>query len=176
MKEVPSLIPEFFFDVIARLIPGVVMVYLIGWTKLEDELTVQAIFFSILISYLIGYILNIISSIIWDLLLFSHKKMLNIFKGFTTPHTLQEIWDISYEKVNPIERLKILKMIAEFQMFRSLSIIPIFLIFYSEHIAPPSALNSPWTQLALFILFVVCMLGTYIGKCQALESTLKIPK
>jgi nicotinamide riboside transporter PnuC len=173
IKEFISSIPEFFYDLIARLIPGSIFIvlYIYELPSKSEELNVLTISFAIIISYFLGIIFSLIGTEVWGLMLFNHKELLKIYFPKNVMYTDQYIWNISRSSFKPADRKLITKMMAEKTMFCSTS-----LIFFIALIFPPYKIffiNTCHMRSCFIILFLImtfCMITMHKWICLNVDN------
>jgi hypothetical protein len=121
MDEIPEKIPELYFDVIARLVPGAVIlgIYTIHDNKLSEGL--GTLFFGIVFSYALGYLLEISSATLIDFHFLNRFLPGRFDTGRSKLASNAQLWEHCNKK-NGTERVIFLKMLAEQALFRSLSV------------------------------------------------------
>jgi hypothetical protein len=148
MGEIAALIPEIYYDIIARIIPGIFFLGLYKFNSISTAST-KEIFYGLICSYILGLLFHIIS---WRILYTLMKKLLPFF-NFKEE---KKHWDLIWNKPVP-DRNMFTKMMAEKALFRNLSFASLILAIY-----PPCIFVCiccyPWIfGIVLFILFVLCM-------------------
>jgi len=162
VKDSLSSIPDLFYDLIGRLIPGSLFLALVFWPWLSKELNIQTISLAIIISYFLGLFFSVIGNNLWGSLLFNHKTRIKKFMRGNPCHKDQEIWDISRGTINILDRRLITKMMAEKTMFSSLTLICLIAAVF-----PPTEFFIQNTFLVRlfflvsFFLMVFCMITVH---------------
>ena len=163
--EKMGVFPDFFFDIISRLVPGIILLYPYHFNYINQKLSIQAIIVGLTFAYVLGFILNIIGGPIWSVLFRRHALLSRLFKP-NAYYRGDEIWKNKRKNILAIQRKLMVKVRAEFILFRSLTLLPpIFIV-----IKPP-ALTISITQLLLsFLLFCFCMIYTYRTACSSFDE------
>jgi hypothetical protein len=110
--KITDLVPYAWFDLIARMIPGSVAIFLFYRIRFQSAGPIEFLLVAILI-YLVGFSLEKISALI--------HKLPCIQKFFPTDEDLDlTLWDAA-NIVHQNGSIKVGKMLAELQLFKSLS-------------------------------------------------------
>jgi hypothetical protein len=143
--EVPSSIPEIYFDIIARVVPGAIAIAAYKFDSLSTNLNTPTISFALLCSYFIGMVLQIIGELIWKVWNNIRPKLptinpkLKLFKL----HPLLKIW--KWLRHLPIaERPVFTKMLAERSMFQATALLGLFWIFFPPPIVTENYHHAAW--------------------------------
>jgi hypothetical protein len=72
----PSSVPEIYFDIIGRVIPGSVAIGLYQFDSLTHTLNTPTVSFALVASYFLGMILDIVGSRLWELLFYAAQPAL----------------------------------------------------------------------------------------------------
>ena len=59
-----SVVPEVYYDLIARIIPGVLVLWIYGWADVEEGVDVPRLSIGLVLAYTIGLSLNMIVDVI----------------------------------------------------------------------------------------------------------------
>ena len=158
-----SLIPQIYYDLIARIIPGIILITIfiifLGCPCLSKTIDYKIIIgFVLILSYGMGFVLEIACNIIWDEFICNEKS----FKSD------KKLWRWIR---NSDKSILLTKMMAEKAMFRSMvliSIIAFFLILINPWIIPYCLTCVLLLSLLLPIIFAVCMFRVYRWILEAL--------
>jgi len=165
-----SLIPDFFYDVLLRLIPGTLLLSLYFFDALKQSLNIQTITIALMIAYVLGYTMNILSGTLWNWLLFKHRRWINFILQGRTHYDYPDIWKITIHELPGMDRILVTKSIGEHLLYKSLTLIPLVCLFYKPGILITLSPLSYWGGLAtLFVLFTFCMLSTYRWLCGSMD-------
>ena len=150
MKETINLIPELFYDIISRFVPATVLLVIYFPEYLSYEFNFQTTIFLIFLIYIIGFLLGNFGSIIWSKFYFDHPILIKlVFSRKVKYYTSSEIWKYTLGIIDEKEKNGHKKLIAEYVMFRSLSIQVFFFLFYR-----PDFLNDFTNLEFFFFLFI----------------------
>jgi hypothetical protein len=143
--ELPSSIPEIYFDVIARVVPGAIAIAAYKFNSLSSNLNTPTISFALLCSYFIGMLLQVVGELIWKFWNNLKPKLpaVNPKLKIIELHPLLEIWD--WLRHLPIaERPVFTKMLAERSMFQATALLGLFWIFFPPPIVLDNYHGSAW--------------------------------
>jgi hypothetical protein len=149
-------IPNFYYDIMTRIIPGCV---LIGSYSDFGKISIsefQSSVFFLLSAYLLGYVLNLFSVDIWDKVFYTRKYSTKVFKKLNG-YNERDVWDLIRKKVQPENRDILIKMLSEFLMMKSLSLVAAIWL-----ISPPNLFSKIHN-----LPFPGIILNTF-GKCPRL--------
>lgn len=163
MPEEPKLesssVPEIYFDIIARIIPGALIFGLFGLKKLSEKFGAGSDLIILFIaSYLTGIVLGILAGIFWGAVLWIYDR---IYEGgkFEKLHDDGKLW-LWIRKLPANERNRFTKMMAELNLFCSLSFGALLMLCCQSSI--PSENKIDWRYLlAAFVIFSFCMIAVY---------------
>jgi hypothetical protein len=114
-----SAIPEIYYDLIARIVPGALFLSVYGWKQIDERFDAGKLSFALILSYLIGLVLNLLAGRFWHFAFFKRRKRLG--KRAQTVRSDGELW-LWIRNLSPGDRNRYTKMIAEKMLFSSLSI------------------------------------------------------
>jgi hypothetical protein len=144
--EVSALIPEIYYDIIARLIPGLVTI----WINFPDILKQ-----SFLVVILLGYVMGITS----------HMAVIIIVDKIITKSTDDKEWRWIRRLASNLDRNIYAKAMAERAMFKNFSLVSIItLSIYIYHHYATNTLPKcdPKYVAILIIMCVVCGYFAYV--------------
>ena len=155
LKEIASVLPEFHFDVLARVVPGVLTVALYGWEKTQLTSSFASVSLVLVLGYVIGITIDVLSDMILGKpLLFIGKLLSPIFKRLTYENVRpirndQRLWG-DLRRAGDSQYLVLTKMMAEKAMLRGAILIAIVTVFF-----PPDLLTPDRRCLSFVALFVL---------------------
>lgn len=123
-----SVIPEVYFDIIGRLIPGGLLLGVYFFRNLKEDLNFPTTVFAFICSYSIGFSLNILGEFISVIV----SKIEYIFKE--KPVETEDIWGKIRKDLRESDKVLMIKLYAEFAMFKSLTIGIIICMIYRPNI------------------------------------------
>ncbi len=153
-----ALIPEFYYDIIGRVVPGILIVclYLPCDVKAgELETTLLLLIFS----YFLGLTLDVVSDRIFYFIHFLLDEKWSVLPKFLKVETDGKLWDWT-RTLRRSDQLPLKKMFAEKAIFR----IGTFVALISTAIPPPALQEGPHrivTSLAATCVFLLCLHGMY---------------
>ncbi|HET9418877.1 MAG TPA: hypothetical protein VFO30_06010 [Chthoniobacterales bacterium] len=133
--ELPSSIPEIYFDIIARVVPGAIAIAAYNFDSLSKNLNTPTISFALLCSYFLGMLLEIVGDSIWNNTFYKLQPGLRaktLFWGrlkLFDFDSLKDIWEW-LRKLPAAERPVFTKMTAERSMFQTTALLFLFWIFF----------------------------------------------
>jgi len=144
-----SAIPEIYYDIIARVVPGALILgTYYGWQDFDlSKLGVGLIF-----SYMLGLVLDVVEGPFWCPWFWLWSKL---WKKAKKCKTNDQLWQ-GIRRLPLIDRTLYTKMMAEKILFSSLSIGTLVMC-----LAPPTeciAHIGRWHFALLFVVFTACML------------------
>ena len=155
--EIPSSVPEIYFDIIARVVPGAIAIGLYSFGPNLHEFNTPTIgFVALICSYFLGMILHIVSDRLWDWGFYSWQPSAAECCSFFHLYKDADLWRWIRLSLGPTDRNVFTKMMAEKAMFRSTSLIAIASAFY-----PPIILHSVYPGSAWHIAIPSFLLLAY---------------
>jgi len=133
--ELPSSIPEIYFDIIARVVPGAIAIAAYNFDSLSKNLNTPTISFALLCSYFLGMLLEVIGDSIWNNTFYKWQpawRGKSLFGGrlkLFDFDSLEQIWEW-LRKLPAAERPVFTKMTAERSMFQTTTILFLFWILF----------------------------------------------
>jgi hypothetical protein len=124
LKSLQAAVPQIFYDLIGRIIPGAAMVssYTFNATTFK-EMTLATELLGLMVCYLIGFILQMLGSELWSIVAYPRFKSLGKhFEYFKIDPEDSELWHWIHTKTTPLNRDLFFKRMAEKTMLWSLSI------------------------------------------------------
>ena len=152
-SSLSSQIPNFYFDLIARIIPGIIATsfYLPNFNlQAFFEKNTLSIF---ILSYFVGLILNTLSVDIWRWVYKETPLLRLISLRKLSPYEDRPIWSWLRYEVKPKYRGIFIKMLAELIMLKSTTLISFIWLIY-----PPSILNNCFQDVRAVILIIFLIL------------------
>jgi hypothetical protein len=152
-----SAIPEIYYDIIARVVPGALILgTYYGWQDFDlSKLGIGLIFF-----YMLGLVLDVVERPFWRFWFWLWSKLCKKAKKCETNDQLLE----GIRHLPPIDRTLYTKMMAEKTLFSSLSIGALVMC-----LAPPNECVvhirqwhfhiERWLFAFLYVVFTACMLS-----------------
>lgn len=132
MDNLNSLIPEFYYDLICRIVPGVILCFIFGWSVQDNLVPLGELSGAILaplafvLSYATGFVLDIFSG---SILRFPNWMF---FKGLSriTRRDKRMVWETNVWQVilsveDDAHRSKLKKMMAERAVLRNLLVLSV---------------------------------------------------
>mgnify|MGYP001034786350 CR=1 FL=1 len=162
MKDLALLVPEFYFDLIARILPGgcACLFFFYPWHDISYIPETTFGFFSATgIFYVIGFIIDLLGDFIFSYFSVRERERRNI---------VQKVQNHFSDRKDLFLYSRFLKMCAELVMLRSLAIICLGLSFISVFF--PVSKESAWylslLPLSAFVAFVVILVSfMYFEEC-----------
>ena len=133
--EIPSSIPEIYFDIIARVVPGAIAIAAYSFDSLSKNLNTPTISFALLCSYFLGMLLEIIGDSIWNNTFYKVQPKLRgkaLFGGrlkLFDFDSLEHLWEW-LRQLPAAERPVFTKMTAERSMFQTTALLFLFWIVF----------------------------------------------
>jgi hypothetical protein len=152
-KKLSDYIPEFYFDIIARLVPGGLTCIIYGWQSLGTLGSAFSILIGLVVSYFLGILLDVVSDLVLGRLVF--RWFISALKKFVRLYTFMpdnELW-LLIRQLPEKQVIIFNKMMAEKAMLRSAILVNIIAFFY-----PPSLIPAHRTLLVCFISLIVLLL------------------
>jgi hypothetical protein len=157
-SNVASLIPEFYYDLIGRVVPGVLVGFLYGWGGDIQFTNFGTISVGIVLAYFLGLTLDVFS----DRLFYRAYRMLSPLIKYVSFLRVEDdgsLWNWT-RALPTVEQIPLKKMFAEKVLFR----IAAFVALVSVFVPPPIFKNCPyriWIALIFAGLFFFCLHGMY---------------
>ncbi len=148
-----SAIPEIYYDLIARIVPGALILGTYGWGQIDKGFDVGKLGVGLLFSYMLGLLLNLAAERFWHYAYFNWRTKL--WKSARDRKTDGELW-LWIRRIPLVDRNLYTKMMAEKTLFSSLSIASLVMF-----VAPPYEFVVHdirwWHSALLFTIFSACM-------------------
>ena len=150
-----SAIPEIYYDLIARIVPGALILSAYGLGQIDKKFYAGEITFALILSYVIGLVLDILAGWFWWVTFFKRQKFWK--KGWKNADRYKndgELW-LWIRSLRLVDRNLYTKMMAEKMLFASLSLASLFM-FLIVLIRPPVCplyCISRWYSIVVLILF-----------------------
>ena len=147
-----SAVPEVYYDIIARIIPGTLALWIYGWTDVEKGFDFAKLSIGLVLSYTIGLTLNMIVNAVAQPLWKAFQKRAEWIRNRTKNRRDDgELW-LWIRKLPLRDRNLYTKMMAEKALFSSLATISL-----SAAVIPPRSaqlhISRWWAPLA----FSICL-------------------
>lgn len=122
-----SLIPEIFFDIIGRVIPGLILIILYQLPTCAMQITNLDIALELIASYVIGFLLEIITQTIEYVIYLGVRSVPIKIICHNYCYTDNKLWKCIRKSGNYLNSIK---MMAEKSMFRSLTLVAIIIFIW----------------------------------------------
>ena len=155
-----SAIPEIYYDLIARIVPGALFLSVYGWKEIDKTFDAAKISFALVLSYLIGLVLNLLAGRFWHFAFFKRREKLG--KRAQTVRSDGELW-LWIRNLPLVDRNLYTKMMAEKMLFSSLSIASLITSLIILVRPPPESVFHDVSRcysvipIAFFAFFSWCM-------------------
>jgi hypothetical protein len=153
-KTQASAIPEIYYDILARVVPGALILIAYAWKDIGKDFHTSNLSVGLLFSYILGLSLNLVAERFWYYVFKSRRK---IWKEKKRDKTDSDLW-LWIRSLPLVDRNLYTKMMAEKMLFSSLSIGSLFMCF-----VPPSEfvvqIGWPHSALLLALLFAFFSYG-----------------
>ncbi len=127
-----SAIPEIYYDLIARVVPGALILVAYGLNDIGKGFTAGMLTIGLLFSYILGLVLSLGAALLWE---YTYSKWRSKFwKNAKERTTDGDLW-LWIRRLRLVDRNLYTKMMAEKTLFCSLSVGSLCMCF-----APPSQL------------------------------------
>ena len=153
-----SLVPEFYYDLIARVLPGAFIVFVYGWLGPAQAANFGTISLAAFLCYFLGLTLDALTD---QIFLWTHRLLRPLTKhiSFLRVEDDGTLW--SWTRTLPtLEQIPLKKMFAEKILFRVLTFVSL-----ASTVFPPPALQGNRHRvaisLALSALFLFCLITMY---------------
>jgi hypothetical protein len=154
--EIPSSIPEIYFDIIARVVPGAIAIAAYKFDSLSHNLNTPTISFALLCSYFLGLLFHVLGDTLWLHLFYRWQPALGRRLRFFAVHPLLDVW--AWIRHLPIaERAVYTKMAAERSMFQGVALLGLIWIFFPPPVVTRSYSHAAWH--VTIPLFLACFYG-----------------
>jgi hypothetical protein len=148
-----SAIPEIYYDVIARIVPGALVLGVYRWEDIAKGFNAGTLSVGLIFSYMAGLMLNLVAERFWHFIYFRWKSKL--WASAQARSTDGELW-LWIRGIPLIDRNLYTKMMAEKMLFASLSVGSLLM-----WVVPPPEFVAQhvgwWNSLILFAIFSACM-------------------
>lgn len=134
--EIPSSIPEIYFDIIARVIPGVIAIGIYKPAALSNALSTPALALILLCSYFLGLLLHVVGDSIWWIIFYKWQPRMAKHISWLKVDTIAELWEW-IRNLPLVHRAVFTKMMAERSMFQATALIALASVFF-----PPRAVSK----------------------------------
>jgi len=128
LRKLDETIPEIYFDIIARIIPGALTILIYFGDRVLQDSNFLRIIASLLFSYLIGIILDIVSDIVLNRIIF--RPFFILLKIIRIELLSDSILWIKIRNLRADQILVFNKMMAEKAMLRSIILVNLVIFFY----------------------------------------------
>jgi hypothetical protein len=152
-----SAIPEIYYDLISRIVPGALILVAYRWKDIDKGFHAGMLTVGLLFSYVLGLVLNLTAARFWDCTYFKWRSKLR--KDAKERKTDAELW-LWIRSLPLVDRKLYTKMMAEKKLFSSLTFGSLWMCF-----VPPSEFVEHigrWCSALLFAVvsavFFACML------------------
>lgn len=139
-----GLMPELFYDVIGRVIPGAIIIGLYGSSYISESPSNIALLGYIVVAYVLGLAMDVCIGILFDRLpYFNNQKLMN-----------------NIRKQSLYNRSVAVKMLGELLLFRSCAVLGIITLIFSPKLEP----DNPFLECSLIYSIaavIACMCGYY---------------
>lgn len=164
MNKIKELIPEFFYDLIARITPGSILLVAVCWHWQVSPMTLKRFEGTILValaliaSYVLGFFLDHIS---YMLIYFPDRLVKRILLKRASGSSSKwkvDTWEVLRSTKDDSDTVVLLKMTAERVMIRSVMMIWVISCFLE---VPPSDLDIRYKVGVLFVFIGSLYLKDY---------------
>ena len=152
-----SAIPEIYYDLIARIVPGALILVAYTWKDIEKGFHAGMLTLGLLFSYTLGLVLQLLAARFWECTCLKWRRKL--WKNPKKRKTGGELW-LWIRSLPLVDRMLYTKMMAEKTLFSSLSFGSLCMCF-----VPPCEFVvhvGRWYSACLFAIisavFFACML------------------
>src|SRR6266478_964898 len=151
-----STVPEIYYDIIARIVPGALILIAYKWKDIDKGLGAGMLTVGLLFSYILGLVLNLFAARFWDCIYFKWRNKL--WKNAKERKTDGDLW-LWIRSLPIIDRNLYTKMMAEKTLFSSLSFGSLCMCFVppSEFVMYIGRWYSAWFFAIFFAVFSACM-------------------
>jgi hypothetical protein len=152
--EIPSSIPEIYFDIIARVVPGAIGIGLYNFESLAPNLTTPTVSFVLVCSYFLGMLLHVVGDSIWSGIFYRWQPAIGKRISFFRFHGILSLWEW-IRGLLPADRAVFTKMMAERSMFQGASLVALAAVFYPPQLICKNYHEAAWhiTVPSFFVLF-----------------------
>ena len=151
-----SAIPEIYYDIIARIVPGALILVAYRWKDIDRGFDAGMLTVGLLFSYILGLVLSLLAARLWDCTYLKWRSKL--WKNAKERKTDGDLW-LWIRSLPLVDRNLYTKMMAEKTLFCSLSVGSFLMCF-----VPPSEFVvhiGRWYSAGLFAIvsaiFSACM-------------------
>lgn len=166
-----SLIPDLYYDILSRIIPGIIFVAAYNFDDFKGSLNIQLIALGLILSYLIGFVFYIVTAFLWHHLFYRFKRLVSFFFRKIEYIYISEVWRVIRFEVPAVYVKPVIKVVAELSMFRTFTIIPIlFFIYRPKVLSSFSQFVYVLLLLVSFAIFSLCMLNRHKALCAQIRQ------
>jgi hypothetical protein len=122
-EKLGQIVPELFFDVIARVVPGTAFLMVCLWHRTDEKLDFTTTLGVLFVAYTIGITVDVLSSVITS---FLEPRIKFVWPSYVPD---SEIWEPIFAKAGS-RHSRCLKMMAEQAMFRTSLFLSIVFFFW----------------------------------------------
>jgi len=160
-KKEASAIPEIYYDIIARIVPGALILAAYTSRDINERLDTAKLTVGLLLSYMLGLVLNLLAERLWHWTYLKWRT--NLWKNPKERKTDRDLWRW-IRSLPLVDRNLYTKMMAEQKLFSTLSVGTFFMCF-----APPCELVTQIDRGYSTLLFAI--LCVIFSKCFFRENT-----
>ena len=147
-----SAIPEIYYDLIARIVPGTIALGVYGWGEINKGFDLGKLSLGLIFSYMTGLMLNLLAEQFWHFILFRWRSKL--WKSAKARKTDGELW-LWIRSIPLIDRNLYTKMMAEKSLFASLTVGSLIMFCVPPPILPRHLVG--FASVISFVIFSACM-------------------
>lgn len=124
-----STIPEIYYDLIARVVPGALILVAYGWKDIDKGFNAGMLTVGLIFSYILGLVLSLGAALLWDCTYLKWRS--KFWQNARERKTDGDLW-LWIRSLRLVDRNLYTKMMAEKTLFCSLSVGSLLMCF-----APP---------------------------------------